>query len=84
MQKKIKTNGKKVDKMTEYTKLWENNPELWKYFGTAQSFYTWMGQHFLTKNPTMEEIIKLAKKRKYSKSDRIKSKKEHNNKGKNG
>jgi len=64
--------------MSEFTKLWENSQELKKYFATKKSFCTWMGFNFLIQNPTIEEIIKKAKKRFLTKTERNKFKKRHN------
>jgi len=63
--------------MTELTEIWENVPELKQYFATRQSFCAWMGRHYLLENPTIEEILKKAKKRLLTCNERIKFKKRH-------
>ena len=81
MQAKNKKNEQKMDwkKMSELTDLWKNTPELQQIFGSEQSFYGWYGKniHPLA-NPTVEEMVKKAKKRFLCGNDRVKFNKRHN------
>jgi len=80
MQKKNQKNGKKMEKIiNEITEFWEKNPELQKYFANIASFRCWYGKniHPLA-NPTIEEVIKKAKKRFLCENDRVKFNKRHN------
>ena len=65
--------------MSELTDLWKETPELRKLFGTGISFCAWYGQniHPLA-NPSIEEILKKAKKRFLCGNDRVKFNKRHN------
>ena len=76
---KLKKKLKIGSKMSEETEHWEKNPELEKYFANIGSFRCWYGKniHPLA-NPTIEEIIKKAKKRFLCGNDRVKFNKRHN------
>ena len=65
--------------MSEWIELWRTTPELRKLFGNGLSFAVWYGQniHPLA-NPTIEEVIKKAKKRFLCGNDRVKFNKRHN------
>ena len=65
--------------MSDEKELWKKTPELQKLFGTPLSFCVWYGRniHPLA-NPTIEEVIKKAKKRSLSGNDRVKFNKRHN------
>jgi len=65
--------------MNEQTDLWKTTPELQKLFANQLSFCVWYGKniHPLA-NPTIEEVIKKAKKRFLTENDRVKFNKRHN------
>lgn len=56
---KIKKNPK-----SELSQFWDNNPELYEYFGTKESFYTWHGFHkFELKDEFDKTLIIALRKR---------------------
>ena len=65
--------------INEVAKMWREHPELQKYFGNSLSFCVWYANNFHPlANPTIEEVIKKAKKRNLCENDRVKFKKRHN------
>jgi len=49
---------------TEGSIFWDDHSELNKYFGTKNSFFTWMGRHLWKLPPDyeLEDIIELRKR----------------------
>ena len=67
------------EEINDVAKMWREYPELQKYFGNKLSFYVWYSYNFHPlDSPTIEEVIKKAKKRFLCGNDRVKFKKRHN------